>query len=296
MMQRRTDLALEAHELWRGTGASDSLSGVSSCMRRRFGYDTTVVNVKTPAAAQALGKPEGTYVTLDLRPYWKHPADALERAASAVGAELRALLGETVNTILVACLGNGAMTPDAVGPQVAEHILVTRHLRHRKAFAELTAVSVLVPGVLGRTGMEAVETIRGAVRTVRPDVLIAVDALASRSLGRVCATVQLSDTGIVPGSGVGNSRRALDRASLGIPVIAVGIPTVVDAATLALDILEETGAESVDPAALREHGADVMVTPRDIDAQIRELSRVVGYGINLALQPLDYAELCALMG
>ncbi len=295
MLERRTDLALEAHELRRAQ--AEKVSGASAREHETFGYGVTVVEVTERAAARALGKPMGTYVTLDLRPYWEHADDAFERAATAVGTELRALIGEgEVKTALVAGLGNAAMTPDAVGPQTAEHVLVTRHLMRESAFAGLTAVSVLVPGVLGRTGMEAVETIRGAVRTVHPDVLIAVDALASRSLARVCTTVQLSDTGIVPGSGVGNRRRALNRASLGIPVIAVGVPTVVDAGTLALDILEEAGAELPDPSALRGRGRGVMVTPRDIDAQIRELARVVGYGINLALQPLSYRELCALMG
>jgi len=292
MRQRRTDLALEAHELWRQNVGERP--GVAVREHDAFGYGVSVVEVTEPEAARALGKPMGTYITLDLRPYWAHAEDALERAATAVGAELRSLIPDA-KAALVVGLGNDAMTPDAIGPQVAEHVLVTRHLMRDEAFASLTAVSVLVPGVLGRTGMEAAETIRGAVRTVRPDVLIAVDALASRSLERVCTTVQLSDTGIVPGSGVGNRRRALNRATLGIPVIAVGVPTVVDAATLALDILEEAGAADVDPAALRGHDS-VMVTPRDIDAQIRELSRVVGYGVDLALQPLSYAELCALMG
>ena len=292
MRQRRTDLALEAHELWRQNVGERP--GVTTREHDAFGYGVTVVEVSEPAAARALGKPMGTYITLDLRPYWAHAEDALERAATAVGAELRSLI-PGAKTALVVGLGNDAMTPDAIGPQVAEHVLVTRHLMRDEAFASLTAVSVLVPGVLGRTGMEAAETIRGAVRTVRPDVLIAVDALASRSLERVCTTVQLSDTGIVPGSGVGNRRRALNRATLGIPVIAVGVPTVVDVHTLALDILEEAGAADIDPAVLRGRGG-VMVTPRDIDAQIRELSRVVGYGVDLALQPLSYAELCALMG
>ena len=297
MAQRRTDLALEAHELWHGAARDGDLSGVETAEHDVRGYTATVVEVRSAAAARALGKPAGTYVTLDLRPYWEHAEDAFERAAEAVGAELRALIGGSeLSTALVVGLGNAAMTPDAVGPQTAEHVLVTRHLMRDAAFSSLTAVSVLTPGVLGRTGMEAAETVRGAVRTVRPDVLIVVDALASRSLSRVCTTVQLSDTGLVPGSGVGNRRRALNRASLGIPVIAVGVPTVVDAATLALDILEEAGARQLEPASLRAHGAGVMVTPRDIDAQIRELSRVVGYGIDLALQPLHYAELCALMG
>ena len=290
---RRTDLALEARELLR-SGAED-LPGVTTRQRGAFGYGVTEVSIRDAAAAKALGKPEGTYVTLDLRPYWERAEDALARAAAAVGTELRALLGTEVKSALVAGLGNRAMTPDAIGPAAAEHILVTRHLLREPAFAGFAAVSVLVPGVLGRTGMEAAEIIRGAVRTVRPDALIAVDALASRSLARVCTTVQLSDTGIVPGSGVGNRRRALDRKSLGIPVVAVGVPTVVDAATLALDILAEAGAEGPEPALLRG-GENVMVTPRDIDAQIRELSRVVGYGIDLALQPLDYEALCDLMG
>lgn len=297
MAQRRTDLALEAHELWHGAARDGAMSGVETAEHDARGYTATVVEVRSAAAAHALGKPTGTYVTLDLRPYWEHAEDAFERAAEAVGAELRALIGEAeLKTALVVGLGNAAMTPDAVGPQTAEHVLVTRHLMRDAAFSSLTAVSVLTPGVLGRTGMEAAETVRGAVRTVRPDVLIVVDALASRSLARVCTTVQLSDTGLVPGSGVGNRRRALNRSSLGIPVIAVGVPTVVDAATLALDILEEAGAELLEPSALHAHGTGVMVTPRDIDAQIRELSRVVGYGIDLALQPLAYAELCALMG
>ena len=298
MAQRRTDLALEAHELWHGAAREGELPGVETAEHDVRGYTATVVEVRSAAAARALGKPAGTYVTLDLRPYWEHAEDAFERAAEAVAVELRALIGETerLTTALVVGLGNAAMTPDAVGPQTAEHVLVTRHLMRDAAFSALTAVSVLTPGVLGRTGMEAAETVRGAVRTVRPDVLIVVDALASRSLSRVCTTVQLSDTGLVPGSGVGNRRRALNRASLGIPVIAVGVPTVVDAATLALDILEEAGASPLEPSALRAQSAGVMVTPRDIDAQIRELSRVVGYGIDLALQPLHYAELCALMG
>ncbi len=297
MTQRRTDLALEAHELWHGAAEGRTLPGVATAEHDAFGYAATAVEVTDAAAAKALGKPIGTYITLDLRPYWEHAEDAFARAAEAVGAELRSLLGgAAVKTALVVGLGNDAMTPDAVGPQTVSHVLVTRHLMRDAAFSGLTAVSVLTPGVLGRTGMEAAELVRGAARAARPDVLVVVDALASRSLSRVCTTVQLADTGIVPGSGVGNRRRALNRASLGIPVIAVGVPTVVDAATLALDILEEAGAHDLEPSALRGHGAGVMVTPRDIDAQIRELSRVVGYGIDLALQPMGFDELCALMG
>lgn len=297
MLTKRTDLAMEAHELWRTSARQAQLSGLCSDTHTHFGYEVTTVKVTDDESAKALGKPKGTYVTLDLRPYWTHAEDSLERAAQAVGTELRTLLGRNVKSALVTGLGNDAMTPDAIGPVSASHVLVTRHLMHTEPFSSLTAVSVLTPGVLGRTGMEAAEVIRGAVETVQPDVLLAVDALASRSLARVCTTVQLSDTGIIPGSGVGNRRCAINQALLHVPVIALGVPTVVDAATLAADLLEESGQAQADPSALRgQDAASLMVTPRDIDAQIAELSRIVGYGINLALQPLSFEELTQLLG
>ena len=282
MLIRRTDLALEAHELWRGGQKTRRLAGLDSRSVFRRGCRVTSVTVQNEEAARALGKPCGRYVTLDLSPLLRGAEDTVGRAARAVGAELKALLGEKSRSVLVAGLGNANMTPDAIGPKSAEHVLVTRHLRQNGAFSAFCSVSVLTPGVLGRTGIEAMETLRGTVRAVQPDAVIAIDALASRSL-------------MVPGSGVGNHRCPLSRDTLGVPVYAIGVPTVVDAATLTLDVLEEAGKSDVDPAALRGHET-VMVTTRDIDAQIRELSRIIGYGIDLALQPLDFSELCALMG
>lgn len=297
IFQKRTDLALEAHELWRGAAGKTELEGASVSERCDCGYRASVVEITGDGASRELGKPKGTYVTLDLSPYWDREEDALERAARAVGAELRELIGEKgARSALVVGLGNRAMTPDAIGPQAARHVLVTRHLAGEGAFSSLASVSVLVPGVLGSTGIEALELIRGAVRAVEPDTVIVIDALASRSAQRVCASVQLSDSGIVPGSGVGNARRAIDRVALGVDVISVGVPTVVDARTLALDLLEESGAAGIDEKALRGLKAGLTVTPRDIDAQIRELARIVGYGVDLALHPIDYASLCALMG
>ena len=282
MLQYRTDLAMEAHELLCAKSRVQTLSGVDSRTVFRRGCSVTSVRIDTEGAARQLGKPRGRYVTLDLSPLQKNADDVLERASRAVGAELRALLGENVKSVLVAGLGNANMTPDAIGPRSAEHVLVTRHLRQNGAFSAFCSVSVLTPGVLGRTGIEAMETLRGTVRAVQPDAVIAIDAFASRSLMRLCSTVQLSDS-------------PLSRDTLGVPVYAIGVPTVVDAATLTLDVLEEAGKSDVNPAALRGHET-VMVTTRDIDAQIRELSRVIGYGIDLALQPLDFSELCALMG
>ena len=189
------------------------------------------------------------------------------------------------------------MTPDAVGPLTADSVLVTRHLiaAMPKHFSGFRPVAVFRTGVLGTTGVESAEAVRGLVQEVQPSLVIAVDALASRRVGRVCATVQLSDTGIIPGSGVGNHRAALNRETLGVPVFSVGVPTVVDAATLTADLLEEAGVESVDEEKLRGVKQNLMVTPRDIDQQVRDLSKVVGYGINWALQDLEIEEMNALL-
>ena len=188
------------------------------------------------------------------------------------------------------------MTPDAVGPLAADNILITRHLiaAMPKHFAGFRPVAVFRTGVLGTTGMESAEAVRGLVAEIKPSLVIAIDALASRRVGRVCATVQLSNTGIIPGSGVGNHRSALNQETLGVPVFAIGIPTVVDAATLAADLLEESGVENIGPEAL-QGGGGLMVTTQDIDRQVRDLSKVVGYGINWALQDLEIEEMNALL-
>lgn len=295
MLIRRTDLAMEAHELWRGGQKTRRLAGVDSRTVFRRGCRITSVTVESEEAARALGKPRGRYVTLDLAPLFKNADNALERAARAVGAELRLLLGSSIHSVLVAGLGNAAMTPDAIGPLSTGHVLVTRHLGEHPVFSALTAVSVLTPGVLGRTGIEALEIVRSAVRTVQPDALIVIDALASRSLARLCTTVQLSDTGIAPGSGVGNHRAALTRESLGVPVYALGVPTVVDAWTLAADLLESAGVPDWQ-GLLKEKQRGMTVTPRDIDRQVRELGRVLGYALTWALQDLDLDAITSLLG
>ena len=190
-----------------------------------------------------------------------------------------------------------AMTPDAVGPLAADSILITRHLIDAmpQHFSGFRPVAALRPGVLGTTGVESAEAVRGLVDRLHPSVVIAVDALASRRVGRVCCTVQFSDTGIIPGSGVGNHRSALNRETLGVPVLAVGVPTVVDAATLAADLLEESGLPEPDLETLRSRPENLMVTPRDIDQQVRDLGKVIGYGINWALQDLEVDEINTLL-
>jgi len=297
MFMKRTDLALEARELWQESADQTTrLSGVKAVKTRREGYPVTRVEILDEEGAKTLGKPKGRYLTVDLTSYWQRKPEYFERAVRTVGAELRSLLPGQ-GAALVVGLGNGAMTPDAVGPEALRSVLSTRHLLSAmpRQFGGFRSVSAVAPGVLGSTGVESAEAVRGLVREVKPDFVVAVDALASRRLGRVCATVQLSDTGIVPGSGVGNHRAGLDRRALGVPVFAVGVPTVVEAATLCADMLEESGVEDFDEKKLRGKNRSMMVTPREIDAQVRDLAKVVGYGLNWALQELEIQEIDALL-
>ena len=291
MLTIRTDLAAEAHALWQeSAGETTRLRGVAAREETVEGFSVTRVEILDQEGARALGKPEGVYLTLDLSPLWRREEDAFSRAAAAVAALLRPLLPEE-GPVLAAGLGNPAMTPDALGPRTLDHLLVTRHLG--EVLPQLRPVAGLGAGVLGTTGLEVAEWVRGAAEQVRPGAVILIDALAARDLDRLCSTVQIADTGLVPGSGVGNHRMALNRESLGVPVVSVGVPTVVDAETIARDLLGDDGAE---PPALRGRGKRFFVTPDSIDQKIRDLSKVLGYGIDLALQEgLELADLEALM-
>ena len=282
----RTDLALEGVEQLRQGGDISRLDGVCAAEYTRHGYGVTDVRVATKQAAEAVGKPEGRYVTIDLRPYFRREEGFFARAARCLASELRTLLpgvGEDW-PVLVAGLGNRGMTADAVGPLALESLLVTRHMVRSlpRQFRGFTPVSALAPGVLAATGMEALELLRGAVQATGCAAVIAVDALAARSRERLCATVQLGDTGLIPGSGVGNRRKAIDKTTLGVPVVAVGVPTVIAAHLLG------DGQPEDDP---------LFLTPRDIDGKVRELGRVIGYGVTLALQEgLSVEDVTGLLG
>ena len=297
MFAKRTDLALEARELWQESAEKATrLSGVKATKTKLEGYPMTRVDILNDKGSQALGKPQGSYLTIDLTTFWERRSDFFERAVRAVGGQLKGMLPSDGPALIVG-LGNAAMTPDAIGPLAADSILVTRHLiaAMPKHFSGFRPVSVFRTGVLGTTGVESAEAVRGLVAEVQPSMVIAIDALASRRVGRVCTTVQLSDTGIIPGSGVGNHRAALNQETLGVPVFSIGVPTVVDAATLAADLLEESGITEIDEKKLRGSQQNLMVTPRDIDAQVRDLGKVIGYGINWALQDLEIEEMNALL-
>ncbi len=284
MEQRRTDLALEARELWQErVGETTRLDGVEATTGEREGFPSETVRILDARGEQALGKPAGTYVTVTMDGLQRREEDAFGRGARAVAGVLRELIGPEGEQggVLVVGLGNRAITPDAIGPKVHEHTLVTRHLVQQapEHFGSYRPVASLAAGVLGTTGMESGELVQAVCRRLKPSLVVAVDALASRSLDRLCRTVQISNTGIVPGSGVGNHRFALDEKTLGAPVLAVGVPTVVYGATLAADLLGRDDLPSLG------RGGELLVTPKDIDSQVSDLSKVIAYGINLALQP-----------
>lgn len=284
-MQIRTDLALEQRELMTGKATDNVL-----VRKRRLGAaEITEVEVCNASGEKELGKPQGKYITVEI-PEFAHDSELLDGRLTAMTETLSSLLPKD-GAVLVAGLGNPDITPDALGPRTARGVFATRHIDKALAqslgFSELREVCAVCFGVLGQTGMETAEALRGMVDTVHPCAVITVDALASRSLSRLGKTVQLTDTGITPGSGIGNSRARIDRETLGVPVIAVGVPTVVDAATLIHDF---TDGHTPHEAYAKEAGT-MMVTPREVDTLVRRASRFLSLAINCALQPALEPEL-----
>ena len=270
-MQRsnvRTDLASEVVQ----RPENASLAGLELNEERICGCRVTAVNINGGEASKVLCKPIGNYLTLELDEYIRRRENSFSDAANALSQLMRRFAEiQNAQSFLVACLGNRAITPDAVGPEVSDSLIVTRHLKQSlpQEFAALSSVAVLRTGVLGTTGIESAQSLKALCGLVQPDCVIAVDALASGELDRLCRNVQICDSGIAPGSGVGNDRAELNRESLGVPVIAVGVPTVIDAAAFCAD----------------ESAAGLFVTPRNIDELVRSVSKLVAYGLNLALHP-----------
>ena len=282
-MAFRTDLAVEAIENHKTAAA---LPHVRQSDRTLEGFAVHEVRILSEDAAREIGKPQGRYLTLELDALIRREEDAFPRACKALSTLLRELLPHPNDgPVLIAGLGNRMITPDAIGPQTADHVIATRHLvaQSPAIFADWRPVSALAPGVLGQTGVETGEVICGVLDRVRPAAVIAVDALAAGRLSRLLRTVQLADTGITPGAGVGNARAALNEETLGIPVIAVGVPTVVDGATLAHEISSQLGQPACE--ALDDLSQPVMITTRDIDREVADISRMIGYAVNMALHP-----------
>lgn len=271
----------------RRTGGRNA-PGVKQESRQIDDIKLTKIVIEDEQGEKALGRPKGSYITAELPPLSDDEHNTEEKA-NLLGDELRSLLPEQ-GTVLVVGLGNQSVTPDALGPRAAGLVLATRHIRGEFArttgLDKLRPAAVFVPGVLGQTGVESSEMVKGICDIVKPSAVIVIDALAARSVERLGCTVQICDTGIAPGSGVGNNRMALNRETLGTLVIGLGVPTVVDARTVAVEL---TGREDAGNA-VSPRGAEMMVTPREIDLIIRRASQLVAMTINAALQP-DYSPL-----
>lgn len=312
MYQVRTDLALEAREKFEEDNVE--IKGVRLEEEQATSdIHISSVIIETENGAKSMGKPKGNYVTLEA-PGMIEEDDGYHREISVqLSKVLKRLLPKKKDyTTLVVGLGNREVTPDSLGPRVVDNLCITRHVIQEFGKYVLgdschKSVSSIVPGVMAQTGMESMEIVRGITKETGPDVIIAVDALAARSTRRLNRTIQITDTGINPGSGVGNHRHALNSESVGIPVIAIGIPTVVDAATIVIDTMNNllealSQAEQFKRIGGSYEKLDMMekyelvrellapqlntlyVTPKDIDEAVKRLSFTISEGINIALQ------------
>lgn len=312
----RTDLTLEAHELLKEKAIKEKneeqdIPGVELENAGDEDIKITRVKVTSSDGEQAIGKPMGNYITLEIPRLRENDQELYENTCKALASELTGILKLNEKTMtLVVGLGNWNVTPDALGPKVVSSMMVTRHMLEylpEQVDKGVRPVCAVAPGVLGITGIETGEIVKGIVERIRPDYVIAIDALASRKMERVNTTIQVADTGISPGSGVGNKRMELSKDTLGIPVVAIGVPTVVDAATMANDTIDlvldsmieqaPSGNEfynmmkSIDRSEkyamiqqiLEPYVGNLIVTPKEIDEVVQKVSKVIANGLNIAL-------------
>ena len=310
--QVRTDLALETREKFKEDNVEIKGVRVEEEYHREKEIKITTMVIETENGAKAMGKPKGTYITLEAANMDSQDEDYHREISLELARIIKRLLPEGKNTfsVLVAGLGNREVTPDALGPRVVDNMMITRHVLKefgKYAFGEqeVNAVSGIVPGVMAQTGMESQEIIRGVIKQTKPDVMIAIDALAARSTRRLSRTIQITDTGINPGSGVGNHRHGLSKETVGIPVIAIGVPTLVDAATIVSDTMQtliqameehshlstlSTGLNALNNMEKYELIRELLspqlntmfVTPKDIDESVKRLSYTLSEGLNIA--------------
>ncbi|MBP1561185.1 MAG: GPR endopeptidase [Oscillospiraceae bacterium] len=275
-MAIRTDLAVEMID----EDAASLPDGIKRKLRKSSACSITEIIVTNSVAGFRIGKTKGRYITVETDRLSANPDDFEEQVAN-IAAEIISLKGSERKNVLVAGLGNSDITPDALGPLVVSRIIATRHLQNELPeghyLKKLNHVTAIAPGVLGQTGIEAAEVIRSLCDTVKPDCVIVIDALACSDVSRLGTTIQLTDTGISPGSGVQNRRKELSEITLGIPVIAIGVPTVVDMHTI---------VENITGNPPDKHLPNMMVTPRDVDKLIERAARLIAYSINKAVQPM----------
>lgn len=309
MINFRTDLALERNEVYKEKNKLNEIDGVSVNNETINDVEISRIKILNEEGEKILQKPAGTYITLDVKKLKFADEERLSKIAETVADELRKIVGEHVNEtedILVVGLGNLYVTPDALGPKVVPEIEVTRHiLEYMPSIMpeDTRPVSAISPGVLGVTGIETMEILKGVVQNVKPKLLIVIDALATRSIDRISSSIQIADTGIVPGAGVENTRKEISKKTLGIPVIAIGIPTVVDLATITnecidifieslqekamsndyLNKLKENDNYEEIKEALVPKDYNMIVTPKEIDKLIENMSKIVSSAINMAM-------------
>jgi len=288
-MQARTDLAVESLDFQKET------QGVERETFLKNGLEVTRVRILSEEGARRIGKPVGEYLTVDTSDF-KSPAPSFAGEVDTVAELLSPLISRAPGkAVLVVGLGNIQITPDALGPKAVRYTLATRHISRELAgeigLSGLQPVAAIATGVLGQTGIETAEIVASVAKALEPSCVIVIDALAARSVDRLATTVQISNTGISPGSGVQNRRKELSRETLGVPVLSVGVPMVVDMATVACDMLGEERAQ------VSEKGRTMMVTPREIDLAVEHAAKTVAFAINRALQPqLSLEELIELVG
>ncbi len=313
------DMAVEAHDLLRGETGQE-VPGVKMDKQSYPNAEVTIINILDSQGERAMGKARGTYITIDA-PVIREPNKLAHKDVTNVLAEqlARILSLKPDDSVLLVGLGNWNATPDALGPKVIHYSLATRHLHKygpKEVFSALRSVSALAPGVLGITGIETAEIIKGVVDRVQPNLVIAIDALAAQNVDRICTSIQIANTGINPGSGVGNFRAGLNMEFLGVPVIAIGIPTVVNAAIIAHGVLnqfmEQMGqdpvigqtARNLNPITvdqlisdvLQPYQSNLMVTPKEIDDLINNISKIVASALGQAIHDqVDPRDLEMLM-
>ena len=286
----RTDMALEAQEL------SGNVAGVETRNEEGDGYSVTWVKITNEAGAKNLNKARGEYITIDISSVNDIMPDDRDEIEITISQYLRELIGDDGKTVLVVGLGNKDVSPDALGPKTCDHVFVTRHIKEYlpEAIDEQAApLCAIAPGVLGTTGLETFEVIKGIVERIKPSRVIAVDALCSRNTWRIGASIQMSDAGIEPGGGIGNKRFALNKSTLGCRVIALGVPMVAYASTVAADLVSEAikkhalglREEKIIEQVICEKGADLIITPKNIDELITKSSKMLANAINMAVNP-----------
>ena len=302
-MQIRTDLAMEAIGP-EGARGKTKIPGVQVSIWEEGSITITEVVIDGEAGVRTLGKPMGRYITLECGAVRTGAPEARRAVSSLLAEELARMLPEGDGPVMVVGLGNRQVTPDSLGPMTIDRTLVTRHIFEELPDSvddRMRPVCAVAPGVLGVTGIETLEMVSALAERVKPRAVVAIDSLAARDVGRIGTAIQLTDTGIQPGSGVGNHRRALSREAVGAKVIAIGVPTVIYAATIVRDALEKLGGEQEDldkltDDMLKNATGDMIVTPREVDDLVEDVAGIVALGINQALHPgLSESEIATMM-